>query len=180
MNAAARRDRRVIGVALTIAAVLIGGLWIAVLEPTHPPEPEVAAAGEPQGELARSFDAAVMLLHARRFDDAQVLLHRVIEIAPALPEAHINLGFALLGLQRAEPALRAFERAIALRPDQANAYYGLALAQELRGDLELALGAMRTYLHLARTESESHLRRARAALWEWEAQLEARRKGSTP
>ena len=180
MKAAERRDRRVIGVALTIAAVLIGGLWVAALEPTHAPEPVAAAANARHDELRRSFDAAVLLLHARRFDDAQVLLRRVIEIAPTLPEAHANLGFALLGLQHAEPAREAFERAIALRPDQANAYYGLALAQELRGDLELALGAMRSYLHLARGESESHLRRARAALWEWETQLETKRKSARP
>ncbi|TXC65209.1 hypothetical protein FSC37_00885 [Piscinibacter aquaticus] len=82
-----------------------------------------------------------------------------------MPEAHANLGFALLGLQQPDAARVAFERAIAFRPAQANAYYGLALAQESLGDLELALGAMRSYLHLGRSESEDHQRRARAALW---------------
>ena len=32
----------------------------------------------------------------------------------------------------------------------------------------------------ARGESEPHLRRARAALWEWETQLETRRKAARP
>lgn len=176
MIAGARRDRRAIGVALTGAAVWVGGLWFAALEPTHAPEPLSAAAGDPQGELQRSFDAAVLLLHARRFDEAQVVLRRVIELAPAMPEAHVNLGFALLGAQRADGARLAFERAVALKPEQANAYFGLALAQEALGDLELALGAMRSYLHLGRGESEAHLRRARAAVWEWEAQLGERRQ----
>ena len=41
-------------------------------------------------------------------------------------------------------------------------------------------GAMRSYLHLARGESEAHLRRARAAVWEWESQLAQRRGAARP
>lgn len=174
MTPIARRiDRRSVGFLLTCALVVAGGLGIAALSPMHEPDPEpVATASQTQ----RHFDAAVLLLHARRFDDAQRMLQRVIELSPSLPEAHANLGFALLGLQQAGAARDAFERAIALRPAQANAYYGLALAQEALGDIELALGAMRSYLHLGQGESEDHQRRARAALWEWEAQIAARRK----
>ena len=173
MTASARRvDRRTVGFLLTCALVLAGGLGVAGLSPLHQAEPEPAAA---VSETQRHFDAAVLLLHARRFDDARVLLQRVIELEPDLPEAHANLGFALLGAQQPQAARDAFGRAIALRPAQANAYYGLALAQESLGDLELALGAMRSYLHLGRGESEDHQRRARAALWEWEAQLGERR-----
>lgn len=176
MKSLARQgDRRGAGFLLTCALVLAGGLGLATLSPLHEPD---AAPVPATSETQRHFDAAVLLLHARRFDDARVLLQRVIELSPALPEAHANLGFALLGLQQAEAARRAFERAIVLRPAQANAYYGLALAQESLGDLELALGAMRSYLHLGARESEAHQRRARAALWEWEAQLAARRPGA--
>jgi tetratricopeptide (TPR) repeat protein len=150
-----RRDRRALGVLLTAAAVLLGGWWFARLEPTHAPAPVAQGDG--------------------RYADAQVLLRRVIELAPRLPEAHVNMGFAWLGLQRAAQARESFEHALTLKADQANAYYGLALAQESLGDLELALGAMRSYLHLARDGSEAHLRRARSALWEWEAQIEQRR-----
>lgn len=175
---AARIDRRTAGFLLTCALVCAGGLGIAALAPMHEsgaePEP-IAQANDTQ----RHFEAAVLLLHGRRFDEARVLLLRVIELAPALPEAHANLGFALLGLRQPEAARGAFERAIALRPEQANAYYGLALAQESLGDLELALGAMRSYLHLGRGESEDHQRRARAALWEWEAQLAERRRAGS-
>jgi hypothetical protein len=53
-------------------------------------------------------------------------------------------------------------------PGQANGYYGLALVHEAQGDMALATGAMRRYLHLARDERPEHLARARAALWEWE------------
>ncbi len=56
-----------------------------------------------------------------------------------------------------------------LRSDQANAYYGLGVALDALGDRAGAVGAMRTYLHLARDEKPEHLSRARAALWEWQA-----------
>jgi tetratricopeptide (TPR) repeat protein len=174
MTPIARRiDRRSAGFLLTCALVLAGGLGLATMSPMHAPEAEPVDAASP---TQRHFDAAVLLLHARRFDEAQVLLRRVIEMSPSLPEAHTNLGFALLGLQQPGAAREAFERAIALRPAQANAYYGLALAQEALGDLELALGAMRSYLHLGQREGEDHQRRARAALWEWETQLAKHRE----
>ncbi len=176
MTAAVRRDRRWLGLVLTAAVVLLGGAWFARLEPTHPAEAPVQEGGE----LRRHFDAAVLLLHSRQYRDAQTSLQRVIDLAPQLPEAHANMGFALLGLQQAAPARAAFERAIALKADQANAYYGLALAHEAGGDLELALGAMRSYLHLARSEGEAHLRRARAAVWEWETQIGQRRASGRP
>lgn len=167
---AARRDWRLAGFAITCVLVLAGGLGRAALTPVHAPP-------APQDELRRHFDAAVLLLHARRFEEAEVLLRRTAELAPTLPEAHTNLGFALLGRGQPAQARAAFEQALALRAGQANAYYGLALAHESLGDLELALGAMRSYLHLGRGESEEHLRRARAALWEWEEALAARRGG---
>ena len=109
------------------------------------------------------------MLQARDYNGAVTGFQRVLELAPDLPEAHVDMGYALLGLGRAKEALDSFDGATALRPDQANAYYGMALAYEASGDLATATGAMRSYLHLARNESEAHLRRARAALWEWEA-----------
>lgn len=184
-----RRDRRVLGLVLTAGAVVVGGIAISRFGPVHPPEavPTVSARIDPatdpashassarDAEVRRRFDAAVVMLHARQYEPAAAALHRVIELAPRMPEAHVNMGFAMLGLQRPAIARDFFEGATALRPDQANAYYGLALANESLGDLELALGAMRSYLHLARNEDEAHLRRARAALWEWESKLGERR-----
>ncbi|MDH5537915.1 MAG: hypothetical protein OEY03_00800 [Rhizobacter sp.] len=178
-----------LGIVLTAALVLLGGLGIGALGPAHPPaaiagaaagidanrEPVAHAAAAREAEIRRRFDAAVLMLHARQYDPAATALHRVLELAPTMPEAHVNMGFAMLGLQRAALARDFFDGATALKPGLANAYYGLALAHEAGGDLELALGAMRSYLHLARGENEAHLRRARAALWEWEAQRDARR-----
>ena len=169
-----RRDWRGPGLLLTLAMVLGGGAWVTRIGPTH--APAAPAAGN---ELQQRFDTAAELLRTRQYAAAVAALHRVIEVAPQLPEAHVNLGYALLGLQRPALARRAFDRAAALRPQQANAYYGLALASEAEGDLAMALGAMRSYVHLAREEDEAHLRRARAALWEWESRL-AQARGAEP
>ncbi len=165
--AATRRDRRRAGVLLTVLVVLLGGLWLD--RPVPPASvPAATRAMAPESEIAQRFQQAVVMLHAHEYGHAATALQRVLALAPTLPEAHVNMGFALLGLKRTHEARQFFEGAAALRPGQANAYYGLALACEASGDLAMAIGAMRSYLHLARGESPEHLRRARAALWEWE------------
>ena len=191
-RAATRRpDGRGSGALLTLLLVLVGGALIQALPSAGPQRTVAAAAPDPrrdpqahagsarQAEVRRRFDEAVVMLHARQHDHAATALHRVLELDPRMPEAHVNMGFALLGLDRAAAARDFFDSATALEPGQANAYYGLAMAYEALGDLRLALSAMRSYLHLARNESDAHLRRARAALWEWEAQLQ-RRAASAP
>lgn len=107
------------------------------------------------------------MLHAKRHDHAVTAFHRVLQLDPSMPEAHVNLGFALLGLGQARQARDFFESAIELRREQMNAYFGLAMALEALADLPGAVGAMRTYTHLVR-DDDPYLAKARAALWEWE------------
>lgn len=121
-------------------------------------------------ELQIRFEQGVALLHAKQYEYAVTAMERVIALAPKLPEAYVNLGFALLGLNHFEQAGESFNRATLLKVDQTNAYWGLALAMEGLKDYEGALGAMRAYIHLS-TPEDPFLPRARAALWEWEAQL---------
>lgn len=123
-----------------------------------------------QSEVRQRFEQALVMLHARQYEHAVMALHRLLELMPNMPEAHVNMGFALLGLEQADAARASFMAATELRPQQANAYYGLALSEEARNDYEAALGGMRTYLHLA-PAADPHVARARAALWEWEAKL---------
>jgi Flp pilus assembly protein TadD len=156
------------------AAVIVG---LAVLAGSAPmvAAPEVVSRLEhqqrmQQAEIRQRFDQAVVMLHARQYDHAITALHRVLELAPRMPEAHVNMGYALLGLERAEAARSFFLAAIELRPGQANAYYGLAMADEQRHDYESALGGMRSYLHLAPAD-DAHRVRARSAIWEWEDKL---------
>lgn len=121
-------------------------------------------------ELRQRFEQSVVMLHAKQYEHAITALHRVLQLAPRMPEAHVNMGYALLGLKQADAARSFFASAIELRPQQANAYYGLALVEEQRQDWELALGAMRSYLHLSGAD-DPHRAKARAALWEWEQKL---------
>ncbi len=121
-------------------------------------------------QLTERFDQAVAMLHAKRYDYAVTALHRVLELSPNMPEAHVNMGFALLGLEKYKAAGDFFASAIRLKPYQGNAYWGLAVALENLGDVEGALGAMRSYIHLA-PPGDSYVRKARSALWEWETRL---------
>ena len=130
-----------------------------------------SSGGDPHlAEITRRFQQAVMMLHAQRYEYAVTALHQVIEMAPRMPEAYVNMGFALLGLKRYTAARDFFNTATDLRPYQGNAYWGLAESLEQLGDLEGALGAMRTYIHLA-PPGDPYVRRARSALWEWESTL---------
>ncbi len=156
--------RRALALAVLAAVLLLA----AALEGRRDSPPQGRAPHA--DEVQRRFDQAAVMLHAKQYEHAVTALHRVLALAPELPEAHVNMGFALLGLKRPREARDFFEGATALRPAQANAYYGLALAHEAEGDLALATGAMRSYLHLARDERAEHLSRARAALWEWQRQ----------
>jgi Flp pilus assembly protein TadD len=123
-----------------------------------------------EAQVKRHFDQATALLQAKDYDRAIAALHRVIELAPRMPEARVNMGYALLGKGRADDARRAFLAAIELKPEQANAYYGLAMADEMRQDWESALGGMRSYLHLSKADDPFRTK-ARAAIWEWEDKL---------
>ncbi len=141
------------------------------IDPNLDPRGHASAAREAQ--VAERFQQAVMMLHAGQYDFAITALHRVIALAPRMPEAYVNMGYALLGLKDYKAARDFFQTAIDLRPYQANAYWGLAAAAEGMNDLPIALGAMRTYIHLAPSDpaSQDYVRRARAALWEWENTL---------
>ncbi len=127
-------------------------------------------ADTPENELQQQFQKAAEQLNGREYDAALKTLHRVLELAPNMPEAHTNMGYTLLGMQRYEIAKNYFESAIDLNSYQGNAYWGLAVAYEKLDDLPAAMGAMRSYIHLA-SPDDPFVRRARSALWEWEAAL---------
>lgn len=143
----------------------------AKIDPNTNPSAHAALAREK--EVAQRFQEAVVMLHAKQYDFAATALHRVIELAPRMPEAYVNMGFALLGMKKYKAAADFFNAAIEIRPYQDNAYWGLAVSLEGMNDLQGALGAMRTYIHLAPSDpnSQDYVRRARSAIWEWDNTL---------
>ena len=173
----AMRDKSVVSrVVLTVLVVILGGLALADFNdrlsrtPSANEARAIHSRQKIKAEVSERFQQGVVMLHAKRFEDALTAFHRVIELTPEMPEAHVNMGYALLGLQRYEAARDFFESATALRPNQVNAYYGLAEALEGLHDMPGALGAMRTYLHLAPAE-DPYRRKAESAIWEWDEAL---------
>ncbi len=139
------------------------GSTSAAASPQTPEEKRLA-------EITSRFEQAVVMLHAKEYEHAATALHRVMELSPRMPEVYVNMGYAKLGQALPQEALVFFETATQLKPEQANAYWGMAVALESSGDLAGALGAMRTFIHLS-PGNDNFARRARSALWEWEEAL---------
>ncbi len=129
------------------------------------------AASPTAPELRARFDGAfargVQFLQGGRAGDARLAFMEAVRVRADVPEAHVNLGYASLALGLQDAAEKAFLTAIDLRPRQVNAYFGLAESLEQRGDLPGAIGAIRTYIHLAAAD-DPFRRRAMSAVWEWE------------
>lgn len=179
-----RKDKRPAALFITVAAVILGGTLIAKYDLLAEQARSLRARGHAEmarrSELDTRWQQGVVMLHARQYDNAATAFHRVLELAPKMPEAHVNMGFALIGLQQFAAARDFFETATELNRDQINAYYGLAVALGELGDLEGGLGAMRVYLHRS-PAGDPYRRKAEAAVWEWEDALRnARENASTP
>lgn len=123
-------------------------------------------------EVRQQFQKGVALLQEKKFDEAITALHRVLQLAPTMPEANANMGYALLGLKRYAAARDFFVASIQLNKNQINAYYGLAMAHDGLQDLPAAINAMRIYQHLVPPD-DVYRKRADAILKEWEAQPSA-------
>ncbi len=173
---ARKRDVRAWAIAATLL-IIAGGGWL--FESGNHGSDKFSqrrhAAEQIRSETESRFQQGVMMLHAKQFDHALTAFHRVLQLTPDMPEAYVNMGFALLGLQRYKEARDFFESATMLRRDQVNAYYGLAIALEGMGDLEGALGAMQAYAHLAKPDDPFRMK-AEGAIWEWRETLAARRQ----
>jgi tetratricopeptide (TPR) repeat protein len=185
-----RRDHRLTGLVITIAAVgILGGAITLMPDPQPQPVTTTGITAEPgiqnkseqhatdarMREVEVRFQQAIAMLHGKQYDYAIKALHRVLELSPKLVEAHVNMGYALIGKEDYKAAYDFFQSATALKPEQVNAYYGMAVALEGMGELEGAVGAMRTYIHLS-SKDDPFLTKARSALWEWEEQLTTQRQ----
>lgn len=185
-----RRDVRWSALALSLGLTAIVGVLLsysstddsaAVLKTRVNPLQNASghAAEMRSKEISQRFAKGVELLNTKRFDEAAGELHRVLKLAPQMPEAHVNMGFAMLGLKQHAMARDFFDSAIELNVNQVNAYYGLAVTLEALGDVGGALGAMRSYVHLGKPD-DPFLRKANAAIWEWEEDLKASRQAAAP
>ncbi len=181
-----RSDKRRTVLPMAIGLILLGGALLSAQLSRDAPGPAASGAaasaqahaflGDEQARRAhQSFQQGVAMLQAGQFDHAITALHEVLAVYPALAEAHVNMGFALLGAGEPGAAADFFNSATDLRPTLHNAYYGLALAERENGNDKAALAAMQAYTHLAAAD-ERHLPRAQEFIWD----LQAKTGGETP
>jgi lipoprotein NlpI len=165
-----RIDKRRTVIPLALGITLLGGALLSVYLSRDGTEPVETATvsntgahdflGDEQARRAhQNFQQGVAMLQAGQFDYAVTALHEVLAIYPALPEAHVNMGYALLGAGEPEAAADFFNTA----------------AEREGGNDKAALAAMQAYAHLA-AEDERHLPRAKEIIWE----LQAKTGGDTP
>jgi len=119
--------------------------------------------------LKEAFENATLLMRNNHYHQSLPFWHQVLKIDSKLPEAHVNLGFVMLELNRLNEAKKSFETALRYRPQQANGYFGLAEIYDRQNMHPEAIGAMRTFLHLS--SNEAYKTKARAAIWEWQEKL---------
>jgi thioredoxin-like negative regulator of GroEL len=168
-----RIDRRLIAIPVAIIVIAAGGYGVDAYQEGDPvtqssTESRTMLGNEEARPAHQSFQQAVAMLQAGEFDFAVTALHDVLAVYPALPEAHVNMGYALLGLGEADAAADFFDSASTLRPSLHNAYYGLALAEIELDNKKSALAAMQAFAHRAAPD-DRHLPRAQEIIWELQA-----------
>lgn len=149
------------------------GSGFATLQSVTAPKTEPRGYFKPlsQTEISTRFQQGVAMLHAKQYEYALAAFQRVLKLAPNMPEAHVNMGYSLLGLELYGDAAEEFDKATMLRPYQANAYWGLAIALERSGNLRGARDPMMTYMHLT-TPGDPFRDKAAAIVAEWEKKIE--------
>src|SRR5215813_13165865 len=85
-------------------------------------------------------------LNPDALDQAHRFARRAIEIDPNLPEAHAQLGFALMARHELDASIAAFERANALNPNFVNWQFGYALIRA--GDPRRTINVTNAYMRL--------------------------------
>lgn len=192
------RDTRLPVTAVAIGAVALAGYLISLLpgrgvsaDATTPfaalisqvpgqltDKPRAEAASDAQAPVlpdgaSSALERAATALEAEQFDRAIATLNAARPELENVARAYEMLGRALEGKKDFETARDFYTAAIDRDPLMADAYWGVATTSEALGDLEAAMGAMRSYLHVEPDKHPDRLRiaQARSALWEWEAQL---------
>jgi len=98
-------------------------------------------------EYALGYAAA--LIQARRFDEAAMILRRVVRVDPQNYAAHANLATALYELKRYSEALPEYEWIVAAKPDATVAHYFIATAHDYLGEYPEALASYEKFLAIA-------------------------------
>ena len=152
------------------------GTMPGMAEATGPGASPPAVAGEgklaaiPTGTLDGMLRAAHASLDAGRYQEAIAAYRAVLKREPANVDAITHLGVILAVAGHADEALAAFDRALAINPDDLHALWEKARAlQDLRQDFAGAIAAWERVVTLTplgqdREQAEARIRDARARL----------------
>lgn len=102
-----------------------------------------------KSEIEQRFKQGVAMLQMRQYEHAVTAFHRVLELAPMLQEAHINMGFALYELGDFIGAERFFIGARAIDSSVASPVYGQALALQAQGQALRAQNVLKEFIAMA-------------------------------
>ncbi len=89
---------------------------------------------------------AAALVQARRFEDAIIILRRVILDSPDNYAAHANLAISLYELKRYSEALAVYSWILDAKPETTVAYFFIATAHDKLGEFPEALAAYEAFL----------------------------------
>lgn len=130
------------------------------------PNPAVNAARQLIGQ-ARG------LVKKKQYNAAIELLEQARPQLQGHAQAYLVLGEALEGRGDYAVARDFYVAAIDRDLSLSDAYWGVATTSERLGELDSAIGAMRSYLHTEKDLDPQRLRinQARSAIWEWESKL---------
>ena len=171
-----QRSTRLSLAILVVAIGAVAGGWLLAPGITKPYQQGTQV--QPDADRIDSiFKQAVQEMLDNNYSAANASWSRLLALKPDMPEAHVNQGFTLIELGQAQLACEHFDRATEINRFQVNGYYGLGVCLEALGDIRAALGAMRAYTHLAPPD-DPFLRKANAAIWQWETDLEAAANGT--
>ncbi len=118
---------------------------------------EVRVGGDVRGD----FDRAVMLLEQEQYEQAIVLLQRVVEAAPEVTIAHIDLGIAYARLDDLEQAEQSLQRALELNPRHPVAHNEMGMLYRRTGRFDAARGS---YENALATHPQFHYARLNLAI----------------
>ncbi|MBW4934477.1 tetratricopeptide repeat protein [Marinobacter sp. F4206] len=121
------------------------------------PNPYTGASAPVPPEAVARFQAANRLMADEQYRDARKAFEGITRDYPDLSGPWVKLGeLAEIG-ERMERAEKSYEKALAVNPENVNAYLALALFQRRSGDFEAARDTYVAALELWKDFPEAHL-----------------------
>lgn len=107
-----------------------------------------AFEAEPQN-IGNAIGYGAALVQAKRYDEAVIVLSRIVASAPENATAHANLATALFQLKRFQEARAEYRWLVDKQPNLAAAYYFLAITHDQLGEYLDAMANYQQFLRLA-------------------------------